>query len=85
MRGNVNHERRKLVDRNRYCEWDGVAYYQEDLKGVTYDGRYKTPWRAKIRHNKKCYHLGYFASPAEAIAAYQTALKKIIAGEWEAS
>lgn len=50
---------------------DNVTGY----KGVSWRASH-TKWEAKIQHNKKTLHLGFFDSPKEASAAYQTAAKE---------
>lgn len=43
------------------------------LKGIVRAKQCKQLWRARIVKNRKCIHLGYFATPEEAAKAYERA------------
>lgn len=61
--------------------WQNAFNRLVAARGITFDERHvSTPWRAMIGHGRSIL-LGYFATEAEAIAAYRGAAR-VIAGEF---
>lgn len=62
----AENQRNKGLSRNNACGFKGVRW-------DGHSGSRSRPWRAAIRFNGKRHHLGKFASPEEAHAAYEAA------------
>lgn len=85
----VDHMNRDRDD-NRWCNLRAASYSQNNanaisrsssktgLKGVSFAPQAKRrPWAARICKNRKHKHLGYFATPEEAHAAYDRAARDL--------
>lgn len=59
--------------------WNSVGIRKSGpLKGVTFLKRLRTnPWQARIAHDGKQFHLGYFATATEAALAYDVAAQEL--------
>ena len=49
------------------------SHNKSGYKGVAHCPMYRNPWRARIIVDKKVVELGYYSTPTEAAAAYDTA------------
>lgn len=64
----INNQNTRLLQKNNTTGYRGV-YYSKNKKDVK-------KWMAGIRSNKKCYYLGYFATPEQAAQSYNNFIIK---------
>lgn len=79
-RSNNSWKNLRSVERKQNCENRAPSGGLSKFKGVTKNGTSKL-WRAKIKHNRKTIHLGYFKSEIQAAHAYNQAANKLF-GEY---
>ena len=70
-------ENLRLADRSQNnCNRRIQKNNTSGFKGVDW-AKSKRKWRAVVKKNNRCHHLGYYSTAAEAAAAYNSAAKKL--------